>query len=126
MKSFKQFIGESEGDWADWQLGNILSDKQCLIIEEALGTNPEFIIDTNSDEFKMLDSLTTSDTRKESTLGKWSNLTRYSPAPGLDIFFIQDYSESGKFYFALKPGDMEKIMRRGLADWRIEDIFREF
>ena len=125
MKSFNQFIGESEGDWANWRLGNILSDEQCQFIEEHVGENPEFISNQDQPEdFKILDSITTN--HKETVKGRWSWISRYSPIDGLNIIFIQESGQEEDFFFAINKSDFERLQHDGLDSWKIEGLFNDF
>jgi len=126
MKGFNQFIGEGVDDWSEWPIMNILSDKQCQIIEDTLGKNPEFIVDRTSSDFGLIDRLTSTESQQESINGRWSDVTRYTPAPGLDIFWIQGNDGDTEVYFALKQGDLAKLQNGDTTDWYIESLFSDF
>ena len=126
MKGFNQFIREGVDDWSEWPIMNILSDKQCQLIEDTLGKNPEFIIDRTSSNFGLVDRLTSTESRQESIHDRWSVVTRYTPAPGLNIFWIQGTDGDYGVYFALKQGDLDRLQNGDTTDWYIESLFSDF
>lgn len=127
MKSFQEFINESEEDWKNWDAIESLSYQQCQFIEDTLGENPVFINNhDNIDDFSILRNVIAGTEIVDRVDGIGSMINRYEVVPEFNIILIRPTNPTR--WFAVRKKDLAnlKLADGDLDQWTILNLFNDF